>query len=385
MITDELKALLEPLERFEEIRRRAVRHGPRLADLAYANPYAGVDVEVKAAIAAALDEERLLSLQYSPFGGYVIVRRSVADSLRSSHDLDFGYRDVVMTSGAMAALQVALHSVAVPDGEAIVPVPCWLDHPLYVRAAGMEPVMVPLVEGTFNLDIEAIAAALSDRTAAVVFSHPANPSGRVYDEHACMELASVLRDAETRFGTSITVIADETHRGFCAPGEFRSFAHAFDRTLIVHSFGKVHFMQGQRIGYVAASPNHPARDDVSTEMVRWTRILGVATPTSLMQRALLKIMHIEHDHSWIGHWRKRFLDELTASGYDVVEPDATLFIYVAIPTGSDDISFVETLADAGLLALPATVFHHAGYFRLSLTGSEPMLERALSVLASIDR
>jgi aspartate aminotransferase len=64
----------------------------------------------------------------------------------------------------------------------------------------------------------------------------------------------------------------------------------------------------------------------------------------------------------------------------VVPPDATLFVYVGVPADRDDFEFVGELASSGVLVLPAPVFHHAGYFRLALTGSEEMLERALPIL-----
>ena len=115
-------------------------------------------------------------------------------------------------------------------------------------------------------------------------------------------------------------------------------------------------------------------------MVRWTRILGLATPTALMQRAIPKLLDLRHDLSWVSAWRSRYVDELSSFGYLVVRPDATLFIYVGTPGRREDFSFTENLASASVLVLPAPVFHHAGYFRLSLTGSEEMLERALPIL-----
>jgi aspartate aminotransferase len=115
-------------------------------------------------------------------------------------------------------------------------------------------------------------------------------------------------------------------------------------------------------------------------MVLWTRITGLATPTSLMQRAVPRLLSLHYDQGWLIRWRERFVEELSAAGYAVIPPDATLFVYVQTPPSYDDFAFTEELASAGLLVLPAPVFHHRGYFRLSLTGSEPMLERALSIL-----
>lgn len=89
MLTSDLEQLLEPLERFEALRRKMVRTGDRLVDLSYANPYGGIQETARAVLRRALEEERSLSLQYSPFGGQTLGRRAVADRLGRSHALDF--------------------------------------------------------------------------------------------------------------------------------------------------------------------------------------------------------------------------------------------------------------------------------------------------------
>jgi aspartate aminotransferase len=380
MIASELERLLLPLESFEEIRRRFVRLGDRLCDLSYANPHEGVADQTRAALRATLEDRRLLDLQYSPFGGQTLARRAVADGLSASHGLPFSFEDIVLTPGAMAALQLAIRSSGEPPNEVIIPVPCWLDYPLYVRYLGLAPVVVPLAADTFALDVDAIADAVTDRTSAVLLSHPSNPAGRQYDGESFTELAEALVLVEGRTGRPITLIVDEAHRDFTAPGSFRSASDFWPRTLIVYSFGKYHFMQGQRIGYVAVSPNHPQRLDISGELVRWARITGFCTPTALMQRALPRLMSLHHDYSWVTCWRQRYVDALSSAGYKIAPPDATLFIYVATPAPHDDFEFVRRLAAAGVLVLPAPLFHHRGYFRLSLTGSERMLEEALPIM-----
>jgi aspartate aminotransferase len=380
MIPPELEGLLQPLERFESIRRRVVRLGDRLCDLSYANPYGGAEQEVRAAIRSALDDERLLDLQYAPFGGQTLARRAVADALRASHGLPFTFNDVILTPGAMSALHLSLLASRRTDGEVVIPVPCWLDYPLYARATGLRPVPVPLAPETFELDVAAVADAVSERTCAVLLSHPANPTGRNYGPARLAELAEVLGQAEERLGREITLIADETHRDFTEAGTYHSAAGSWERTLVIYSFGKYHFIQGQRLGYAAVSPRHPARRETAAELVRWTRIAGVATPTALMQRAVPRLLALKHDQTWLPRWRRRLVDQLGLDGYTVVEPDATLFVYARTPPGyDDDFAFVTELAAEGVLVLPAPVFHHTGYFRLSLTGSEEMLEGALPI------
>jgi aspartate aminotransferase len=377
MIPPELEHLLLPLERFESIHQRAVRLGPRLCDLSYANPYSGVQQAARAALREALEDEGPLAFQYSPFGGYTFARRAVADALRTSHDDDFTHLDVVLTPGAMAALQVALRSAGPPGGEVAIPLPCWLDYPLYIRSAGHVPVGVPLNQDTFDLDVDAIAAVLSERTVAVLLSNPSNPTGRNYGAETWAKLQVAIQAAEERFDNEITLISDEAHRDFTSPGQFCSPARLIPRCFIVYSFGKYHFMQGQRLGYVATSPKHPSRERTSAELVRWMRILGYATPTSMMQRALPTLLSLSYDDTWLLRWRERFVDQLSSFGYSAVQPEATLFIYVRTPDELEDFEFVERLAALGVLVLPAPIFHHRGFFRISLTGSEEMLERAL--------
>jgi aspartate aminotransferase len=380
MIAPELERLLRPLESFEEIRRRAVRLGDRLCDLSYANPYEGVADRTRGALRETLADERLLDLQYSPFGGQTAIRRVVADALTTSHGLPFAFDDIVLTPGAMAALHLALRGSGEPGDEVVIPVPCWLDYPLYARYAGLEPVLVGLADGSFTLDADAIAGAITARTSAVLLSHPSNPAGQNYNIESLTALAEALALAEQRTGRPVTLIVDEAHRDFTSPGSFRSASALWPTTLIVYSFGKYHFMQGQRIGYIAVSPRHPKRAELSRDLVRWVRITGFCTPTALMQRALPRLMSLRHDYNWVACWRERFVTALSAGGYATTSPDATLFLYIATPGSQDDFEFTRALADAGVLVLPAPLFHHRGYFRLSLTGSERMLEQALPIL-----
>jgi aspartate aminotransferase len=377
--------MLQPLEEFEAIRRRAVRLGDRLCDLSYANPYEGVAQSTREVLRRVLDRERLLDLQYSPFGGQTLIRRAVADDLTARQGLEYGFQDVILTPGAMAALHLALRASTAPGDEVLIPVPCWLDYPLYARSLGLTPVLLPLEGPEFQLDPAAIERSLTRHTAVVLISNPSNPGGRSYSSEILSRLSLVLERAESRLGRPITLIADETHRDFTPPGVHVAAAATWPATITVYSFGKYHFIQGQRIGYLAISPRNPRREQLATEAVQWARIMGYCTPTALMQAAVPDLLALRHDLGPVDQWRRTVTDELTDAGYEVTPADATLFVYVATPGGADDFEFIRRLADAGTLALPAPVFHHTGHFRLSLTGGARMLEggiRSLRRLAS---
>lgn len=376
--SSEIEALLAAQEHVDRFREHAIRSaGTGVCDLAYANSYDGAPEAVLDALRGALDPERALDLQYTPYGGATLARRQVSDALTTSHGVRFNFRDVVLTPGAMAALNVVFRCLAnEPGGEVVVVTPCWIDYPLYLANLGLLARFVPVQPHTLRLDVDAIEAAIGPRTRAVVLSQPANPTGVLYDATELSALADVLQRAPSK----PLLVSDECHRDFTfAPHTFVSPATFYDRTCIVYSFGKRLFIQGQRLGYVAVSPQHPERRELSTLFERAVRITGFCTPTALMQRALGHLMALEPDHVPLLRRRDGALAALLDAGYDVVPSQATFFLYPRTP-GGDDFTFTERLARRGVLVLPAPVFHHRGHFRISLTAGDDMLLRGVHAL-----
>jgi aspartate aminotransferase len=379
----DLQSLLRAQERFEQIRQRwsrgPARHG---ADLAYANPYAGPPAEVKEAITSAMQSGRALSLQYTPYGGATIPRRHVAQDLRKKHELPYQWQDVVLTPGAMAGLNIVLRSL-VAEGHSrrvLMPVPCWLDYPLYLQQQGLQSVPVSLQEDQ-HLDLGAIEEALHEDTAAVLLSQPGNPTGISYHEQELRALGVLLEQAEARHGHPILLISDECHRDFvedasACPSAARFHPHA----VMVYSFGKRWFIQGQRIGFVAVSPNMPQREDYRHLLTQLCRAMGFCTPTALMQNALIDLLAVNDDHAWLHQRRKEVARTLQQAGYSCKDPDGTFFLYPRVPEGMSDFAFCEQLAEQGVLVLPAAMFHDQDQVRLSLTDTDAAMNRALPIL-----
>jgi aspartate aminotransferase len=380
----ELARLLEPQERFDAMRQQAMTHsGANLCDLAYANAYGGPAPGVMRALADALAEDRTLALQYTPYGGATIPRRLVARQLSTQHARLFHFRDVILTPGAMAALNIVFRAVRTSSAsadEVIVVTPCWLDYPLYLAQLGMRAVMVDVDPNTMHLDLDAIAAALTPRTRALILSQPSNPSGVLYTRTELERLARILEN--TLHGEPPLLISDECHRDIrfdMAP--FVSPVECYARTCIVYSFGKSLFIQGQRIGYAAVSPDMPDREAFAARLVQWTRAMGFCTPTALMQQALPYLIDLQPELSTIAQRRVRMIEGLQRAGYSSPHSDATFFLYPRTPHG-DDFAFAEALSAEGVLVLPAPLFHHRGHFRISVTASDEMIDRALDVFAS---
>lgn len=370
-------------ERFERLREQTLlRRNGRVHDLAYANAHDGPAPDVLAAIKSALDAPRALDLQYTPYGGATVTRRLVANDLAPVSGQRFGWRQVVMTPGAMAALNVVFRAVR-RDGqhdEAIVVTPCWLDHPLYLANLGYEVRPVPVDARTLRLDLGAIAAALTADTRLLVLSQPANPTGVVHSDDELGALGDVLRAAPS----PPLLVADECHRDLLFDGlQFVSAAEHYPSTCIVYSFGKAWRMQGQRVGYAAVSPAMPDATAFADRLATWCRVLGVCTPTALMQLAVRALIGRRADAAAIARRRTRAIAGLQAAGYDLLPSQGTFFLYPRVPGAMDDFAYTELLADNGVLVLPAAMFHHRGHVRLSLTARDADVDAALDVMAAV--
>ncbi len=377
-------ACAAPQERFERLRERTLlRKGAQVHDLAYANAHDGPAPDVVAAIRSALAAGRALDLQYTPYGGATLTRRLVADQLSASLHRRIGWRQIVMTPGAMAGLNLLFRAVR-REGhrdEAVVVTPCWLDHPLYLAHLGYELRLVPVDPVTLRLDVDAIARALTANTRLVVLAQPANPTGMVYTKDELCALGEVLREAPS----PPLLVSDECHRDvvFADQAPMVSPAQHYDATCIVHSFGKSWFMQGQRIGYVAVSPAMPDAAMFAERLVTWCRVMGFCTPTALMQLAVRALLGRQPDLTLIVARRARAVSRLQAAGYDLVPSQGTFFLYPRVPWGMDDFAFAERLAEDGVLVMPAALFHHRGHFRLSLTARDADVDAALDLLCAL--
>jgi aspartate aminotransferase len=379
-LASDLELYAAPQRRFDELRERTSKQfGARTCDLAYANPYDGPATAALDAIRGALASDRGLDLQYTPYGGATITRRLVARRLGTYRGEPVTWKHVVMTPGAMSALNVVFRAVRRDDqeNEIVVVTPCWLDYPLYLAHLGIRPRFVPVQPTTLRLDLDGLARALSPHTRAVVLSQPANPSGLLYGDEELGALARILRES----AAEPLLISDECHRDVVfGRARFVSPAEHYDATCIVHSFGKSWFMQGQRIGYAAVSPNMPEALAFADRLVAFCRIMGHATPTALMQLAVRDLVGRKPAFDAIARRKERAAHALQRVGYRLADSCATYFLYPEVPGGGDDVAFCDALASRGVLVLPSALFHHRGHFRLSLTADDAQTERALEIL-----
>ena len=187
--------------------------------------------------------------KYGAAAGNMGLREAVAEHLRETGFEGLEASETIISMGAKGVLYLALQVLLQPGDEVIIPAPGWLSYPKMVQAAGGHSVFVPTrPEDGFVIDPEKVAAAVTDRTRALILNSPGNPTGAVQPDdvqHALGKLA-----AERGFA----VISDEIYEHLTyEPAVFRSFAalapEARDRTLIVNGVSKAYAMTGWRIGW----------------------------------------------------------------------------------------------------------------------------------------
>jgi aspartate aminotransferase len=323
-----------------------------------------------------------LSLQYTPYAGRTATRAAVAAALRREYGLPFHDRDVIMTSGAMSALNIVSRALFSAGDEVIVLTPAWQDYPLYLRNLDISVRFVPLRHDK-HLDTAAVAAAIGPATRGVLFSQPCCPTGVLYSRDEIDRLSSVLAQAEAEFGAAIYVVSDEVHRHLVwNGGRFHSPLQSHPRSVSIYSFGKALSLQGQRIGYVAVSPQMPERADIRAAVERCARLMGFGSPTSLMQYAVCDLLDYVPAVDVLAARQACVRETLSGYGYEVCDGDATYYVYVKSPM-PDDFRCAELLASRGVLVVPSTVFHEPGYLRLSLTARSRAILAALPAFAQI--
>ena len=305
-------------------------------------------------------------------------QRVVARSLTARTGLDWDPADVAMTNGGFAALAVAFRAILEPGDEVVFLSPPWFFYELLIRAAGGVPVRVPLQPPAFDLDPATIAAAITPRTRAVLLNSPHNPSGRVYPLSDLRALAAVLDDASIRNGRPVHLVSDEPYNRIVFDGrEFHSPSEIYPDTITTYSYGKTLLAPGMRVGYLTVPPTMPDREALRQRVIVAQLAGGFLFPNALLQHSLDDLEKLSIDVSALQRRRDRLVGALRDIGYKTTMPEGTFYVMARSPI-DDDEAFGNMLAEEGVLILPGTVVEVPGWFRISLTASDAMVEQSLA-------
>src|SRR2546427_10972852 len=315
--------------------------------------------------------------------GYKRPRRAAlaaaAEGLSKELGLSFGADDIVLTRGAHGGLAATLNVVVDPGDEVIFISPPWFFYEALILGARGKPVKIRVKPRGFDLDVDAIARAITARTRALLINTPHNPTGRIFGEDTLGALASVLEDASARNRRPVYLISDEAYSRILFDGNRMITPGAFyARSFLIHTYSKSALAPGQRLGYVALPPGMPGRDQLRQAFMVAGFSTGNMHPDAIMQYALPEIDAMSIDLAHLQRKRDRMVDALNAMGYQVQAPQATFYLLPKAPI-EDDVLFARTLAAQKVLVLPGTAVDMPGYFRISLTATDVMIDRALPV------
>lgn len=303
----------------------------------------------------------------------------VARSLSVQRGREFSPDRIAMTNGTFAGLAVALNALVDAGDEVIYISPPWFFYDVLIRAAGGNPVRVDADRKTWDLDLGAIDAAATERTRAIIVNSPNNPTGVVYSPETLKRLAEVLAAASDRAGRPVWLLSDEAYnrivfdgRGFPSPTDF------YDYSLLLYTYGKTLLTPGERLGYIALPPSLPNAQEVMDAVFLMQTLIGWAFPAASLQHALADIEKLSIDVASLQRRRDRLVDVLVNAGYEVQAPQGTFYLLVRSPW-PDDAAFSMALADVDVFVLPGVTFELPGYFRISLTANDEMVDRSIPI------
>jgi aspartate aminotransferase len=306
-------------------------------------------------------------------------RETVAKSLREWRGLPFEAEDIALTPGAFGALETAFRTFLDPGDEVVFSLPPWFIYEPMLLSVDAVPVKVHVRPDDHDLDLDAIASAIGPRTRALIVNTPNNPTGRIYPPATLTALAELLTEASHRWARTIWLISDEPYaRLVFSDAEFHSPSEFYPYTLISYSYGKVLLTPGERIGWLALSPSIPDRLPMR-EAIEISQIAaGWLFPNAVLQYSMGDLEQLSIDLGDLEAKRDRLAGELTAAGYNLRLPEGTFYLWVRSPD-PDDVAFCRSLADKHVLVLPGATCEVPGHFRISLTASQEMIDRALPV------
>jgi len=355
---------------------------PGVVDLLFGNPH---DMPIPAYVEAL---QRHVVPQHPGWFAYMFddegATGTAADGLRRHTGMDWDADDIAMTNGGWGAIAVGIRALVEPGDEVIYYDPPWFFYDLLIRGAEATPVTLRLEPPRFSPDPAALAAAITSRTRAVLLNTPHNPTGRILDDAELDAVAEVLRAASDRHGRPIYLLSDEAYRLIALDGRRApSPAEHYERTLVLYSYGKQLLAPGQRIGYLALSPRIPDAERATLrEAVRTAQFVNsYSWPNALLQRALPDIADLVVDIAALERRRDRLVPALAELGYEPTTPEGTFYVLARSPI-EDDVAFAARLAEDDVFVLPGTTINLPGWFRISLTASDEMIDASIARFAA---
>ena len=324
---------------------------------------------------------------YTAYNGVEALREAIAEKARTFNRIPIASPEtVVVSNGSTGAFTATVLTLCEPGDEVILFEPFYGYHSGLLRLYGVTPVAVPLdlVEGRWTFDPDRLAAAVTDRTKAIVVCTPANPTGKIWTRD---ELAALYGIAERR---DLWVVTDEIYEYMTYDGREHlspaSLDGAAERTVTLSGFSKTFNMTGWRLGYAIAP------EAVAAKMGLINDLVYICAPAPLQHglAAALPLPDVYYTQMLSDYTAKRTLmvDTLRACGFTIDPPEGAYYAFTHLGDRLGEPGFenartaTETLIErAGVACVPGPSFFANptdgdGYLRFCYAKEMDVLEDA---------
>ena len=297
--------------------------------------------------------------QYAPMTGLPTLKAAIVEKFRRMTGAVYDAQDdVTVMASASQALYGAISGLVHPGDEVIYFEPAFDSYAPTVRLQGATPIAIPLAPDRFQIDWDAVDAAISPRTRMIIINTPHNPTATILTADDLEQLARLTR------GTRIVVLSDEVyeHVVFDAARYYSMACHPelAARSVIVSSFGKAYHVTGWRVGYCLA----PSALMEEVRKIHQFMMFAADTP---MQYAFAEAL--ANEDSYLGlaafYQKKRDLlrDALSGSRFELLPSAGTFFMLARFRHFSDerDSDFVlRLIRDFRVATIPLSAFYTDG-------------------------
>lgn len=330
--------------------------------------------------------------KYTPVGGIDPLKDAILAKLKTDNGLTYERDQIVVSCGAKHTLYNIAQALYGPGDEVIIPAPYWVSYPDQVLLNDATPVIVQTrEEDHFMLKPEALAAAITPKTKAIILNSPSNPTGFAYDRAALAAIAALAVKHD------FYIVSDEIYEKLVYDGvQHVSIAsvspEAQERTIVVNGLSKSHAMTGWRIGY-AAGPK-----DIIKAMTN-IQSQSTSNPTSIAQKAAVEALTGPQD--FVGIMRAEFdkrrtylVDALNAiPGITCTKPNGAFYAFPKVSAlygkkagdrvikGSLDLA-LYLLEEANVALVHGEAFGNDNYIRLSYATSMENLRKGVERIAA---
>lgn len=362
--------------------RKAQIGEDKVFDFSIGNPSVPAPDSVAETIRELADMAPAQLHAYSAAQGLESTRAAIAENLNKRFGTHYTADNLYLTMGAAACLSACFTALIKPGDEIIVIAPYFPEYRIWIEFAGGVCVEVPAREDNFQIDLDALEQAITEKTKAVVINTPNNPVGTVYTRETLEGLADVLVQAEQRFGHDIYLISDEPYRELTYGVEVPWVPAIYPNTLVCYSWSKSLSLPGDRIGYVLV-PNevHDSRE-VYLAVCGAGRSLGYICAPVFFQRVIERCVDEPTNVEAYAVNREILTHALDELGYEYIEPDGAFYLWIKA-LEPDAQAFSNKAKEHELLLVPSDSFGVDGWVRAGYCIDKSTIEHSIPAFAAL--